>query len=189
MFCRRVPTTCPVCSSRIQDFIVDPFHVPYPFANAAHNPTSIAIRPSRGSFLDDYNTSDDLHVGIVDSNGDVVEFDKDGLIANNVDRWTGCVTFQVVSVAWTARWDETLSSMSRDDRWRSVNYNEINMNCFDFVLEFLNNLGYANLQFANKEDLCERLILSKIQNAIRYNSLYRALKHQEYLLSDHLSHS
>ncbi|XP_011268603.1 MKRN2 opposite strand protein isoform X2 [Camponotus floridanus] len=186
----RIPTTCPVCSSRIQDFIVDPFRVPYPFANAAHNPTSIAIRPSRGSFLDDYDvTSDDLHVGIIDSDGGIVEFDKDGLIANDVDRWIGCVAFHVVPVAWTAQWDETLSSMSRDDRWKSVNYDEINMNCFDFVLEFLNNLGYANLKFASKEDLCERLILSKIQNAIKYISLYRALKHQEYLLSDHLSYS
>lgn len=190
VFCRRIPVTCPVCSSRIQDFILDPFRVPYPFANAAHNPTSIAIRPSRGSFLDDYDvTSDDLHVGIIDSDGGVVEFDKDGLIANDVDRWTDCVAFHVAPVAWTARWDETLSSMSGDDRWKSVNYDEINMNCFDFVLEFLNNLGYANLKFASKEDLCERLILSKIQNAIKYISLYRALKHQEYLLSDHLSYS
>ncbi|GAB1861384.1 MKRN2 opposite strand protein [Camponotus japonicus] len=189
VFCRRVPATCPVCSSRIQDFIVDPFRVPYPFANAAHNPTSIAIRASRSSFLDDYDvTSDDLHVGIVDFDKGVVEFDKDGLIANDVDRWTGCVVFQVVPVAWIARWDETLSSMSRDDRWKSVNYDEINMNCFDFVLEFLNNLEYANLKFTSKEDLCERLILSKIQNAIKYISLYRAFKHQKYL-SNHLFYS
>ncbi|XP_050457528.1 uncharacterized protein LOC126854638 [Cataglyphis hispanica] len=188
VFCKRVPMICPACSSRIQDFIVDPFRIPYPFVNATHYPTSIVIRPSCGSFLDDYNvTGDDLHVGIVDSDGGIVEFDKDGLIANDVDRWTDCIAFQVVSVAWTVRWDETLSFMSKDDRWKSINYDDINMNCFDFVLEFLNNLGYENLKFASKVDLCERLILSKIQNAIRYNSLYRALKHQEYLLSDHHS--
>lgn len=192
VFCGLVPATCPACSSRIQDYIVDPFRVPYPFANAAHNPTSVAIRPSRGgsSFLDDYHvTGDDdfLHVGIVDSRGGVVEYDRDGLTANDRDGWTDCVVFQVVPVAWTVRWDETLSLMSRDDRWKSVNYDGISMNCFDFVLEFLNNLGYASLKFASKVDLCERLILSRIQNAIRYNSLHRVLKQQEYLLSDHHS--
>ncbi|XP_071565048.1 MKRN2 opposite strand protein-like [Temnothorax nylanderi] len=186
VFCRRVPATCPVCSSQMQNFVVDPFCVPYPFANATHNPTSVVIRPSRGSFLDDCDvTSDDLHIGIVDSAGVILEFDREGLIANDAVRWTDCIALGVVPAAWTARWDETLSFMSKDPKWKSVNYNAINMNCFNFVLEFFNNLGYADLKFASKEDLCERLILLKMHAASRYVSLYRTLKDQEYLLSDH----
>lgn len=165
---------------------MDPFRVPYPFATAAHRPTSVVIRPARGSFLDDYDaTRDDLHVGIVDSAGGVVEFDRGGLMANDVARWTVCIALEVVPAAWAARSDETLSLMSRDPKWESVNYDAVGMNCFNFVLEFFNNLGHADLRFASKEDLCERLILSKMQNAMRYVSLYRALKDQEYLLSDH----
>jgi len=183
VFCKRIPTTCPVCSLQIQDFIVDPFRIPYPFANAVHSPTTIVIRPSHGSFLDDYDTSHDLHVGIVDSNGSVIEFDKNGVIMNDA-RWIDCIAVKVIPVAWTIRWDEMLRFMLRDVKWKSSNYDEIRMNCFNFVLEFFNNLGYADLRFTNKKDLCERLILSKIQTAVRYNSLHRALKDQEYFISD-----
>ncbi|EZA54177.1 hypothetical protein DMN91_001427 [Ooceraea biroi] len=187
VFCKQIPTTCPACSSQMQNFITDPFRIPYPLVNAAHSPTSIVIRPSCGSFLDDYDATHDLHVGIVDSNGSVVEFDKTGLIVNDVARWIDCVAFKVVPIAWTIRWDETLCLMSRDVKWKSINYDEIHMNCFNFVLEFFNNLRYADLRFTNKEDLCERLILSKIQTAIRYSSLYRVLKNQEYLISDYIA--
>lgn len=186
IFCRRVLATCPVCSLQVQNFIVDPFCVPYPFTNATQNPTSIVIRPSQGSFLDDYDVAHgDLHIGIVNSAGSVLEFDKEGLIANDITRWTDCMSFKVVPAAWTAQWDKTLSFMSKDFKWKSVNYNAINMNCFNFVLEFFNNLEYADLRFASKEDLCERLIVLKMHNAIRYVSLYRALKDQEYLLLDY----
>lgn len=187
VFCKHIPMTCPVCSSQMQNFIVDPFRIPYPFANATQNPTSIVIRPSRGTFLDDYDVTHDLHVGIVNSNGCVVEFDKNGLVINDVARWTNCVAFRIVPVAWTIKWDETLSCMSKDLKWRSINYNEITMNCFDFVLEFVNNLEFTDLKFASKEDLCEKLILLKIQDAVRYSLLYRTLKNHEYLLSDHCS--
>jgi len=185
VFCRRIPATCPVCSRQMQNFIVDPFRAPYPFANATHSPTSVVIRPSRGSFLNDYDvTRDDLHIGIVDSSGGIVEFDKEGLITNDIANWTDCIALEVVPAAWTAQWDETLSLMLKDLKWRSVNYNAISMNCLNFVLEFFNNLGYTGLRFASKEDLCERLILLKMYNAIQYVSLYRVLKDQEYLLSD-----
>lgn len=184
VFCKNVPATCPVCSSYIRDFFVDPFRIPYPLTNAIHNPTSVIIRPARGSFLEDYDATRDLHVGIVDSTGNIVEFDRNGLIVNDMVRWTGCVAFKVVSVAWTVQWDDTLSLMLKDLKWKPINYNEITMNCFDFVFEFFNNLGHGDLKFASKEDLCKKLILSRIQNVIRYSLLYRALKDQEYVLSN-----
>lgn len=185
VFCRRIPATCPVCSLQMQNFIMDPFRVPYPFVNAAHSPASVVIRPSRGSFLDYDVTRDDLHIGIVGSDGGILEFDKEGLVANDVARWTDCVALEVVPASWIVQWDETLSLVSKDPKWRSVNYNAVSMNCFNFVLDFLNNLGYTDLRFVSKEDLCERLILLKMQNAIRYVSLYRTLKDQEYVLSDY----
>ncbi|KAG5345247.1 MKROS protein, partial [Acromyrmex charruanus] len=187
VFCMQIPAMCPVCSSQMQNFTVDPFRVPCPFANAIHNPTSIIIRPSRGSFLDDYDvTRDDLHIGIVNSSGGIVEFDKEGLIENDITKWTDCIVLELVPAAWTAQWDEALLLMSKDLKWKSINYDAINMNCFNFVLEFFNNLGYRDLRFESKEELCERLILSKMYKAMQYVSLYRTLKDQEYLLLDHL---
>lgn len=178
---------CPVCASPIRNFIADPFRIPYPFANATHRQASIVIRPSRGTFLDDYDVAHDLHVGIVDSNGNVVEFDQNGLILNDTVRWTDCIALETVPVAWRTRWDDTLRLMLVDVKWKSVNYDEIRMNCFNFVLEFFNTLGYPDLRFRSKEELCERLILSRIQTAVRYSSLYRVLKDQEYLISDYIA--
>lgn len=114
----------------------------------------------------------------------MVEFDKDGLIINDTARWADCIACEMVPAAWIIRWDETLLLMLTDRKWRSANYDEIGMNCFNFALEFFNNLGHEDLKFDSKEDLCDRLILSKIQTVIRYSSLYRTLKSQEYLLSD-----
>lgn len=182
VFCRNIPTTCPVCSSHIRDFFVDPFRIPYPLTNAIHNPTSVIIRPARDSFLENYDGTRDLHIGIVNSIAKIVEFDKDGLIVNDVTRWTACVAFKVVPIAWTFQWDDTLSLMLKDLKWRHVNYNETTLNCFDFVLEFFNNLGHGDLKFTSKEDLCKRLILSRIQNVIKYSSLYRALRDQDYVI-------
>ncbi|XP_036149565.1 MKRN2 opposite strand protein [Monomorium pharaonis] len=185
VFSRRVPATCPACSSQMKNFIVDPFHIPYPFRKATHCPTTIVIQPSQGSFLDNYDMKHGLlHAGIVDSNGGIVEFDKKGPIVNDFARWikVDCIALEIVPAAWTARWDETLSLILNDFKWKHINYDAISMNCFDFVLEFLNNLRYPELRFMSKEDLCERLIVPKMNNAVRYISLYRSLKDREYLL-------
>lgn len=186
VICKHVPIICPVCLLQIEGFIVDPFRVPYPFANASHNPTSVVIRPSQGNFLDDYDiTRHDLHIGVVDSEGRIIEFDKNGLIVNDVMKWTDCIVFKVVPDAWISRWDKTLSEMSKDLKWQSINYSENKLNCFDFVLEFINNLEYIDLKFVTKENLCEQLILPKLQIVSRYTLLYRALKDQEYFIMDH----
>lgn len=184
IFCKTIPETCPVCSLGISNYIVEPFRIPYPFINAIHNPTSIVIRPSVGSFLEDYDVTYDLHIGITNSKGNIFEFDKNGLIINDVAKWKNCIVLKIVPASWTVQWDETLQYILEDLKWNSVNYHIINMNCFDFILEFFNHLGYVDLKFASKEDLCEKLILSKFQNAMRYISLYKALKNEEFLLSD-----
>ena len=63
--------------SDFKDVDVLPFRLPSPFRDAMDKPCCVVVRPSRGDFLD-FNPGDDLHVALTDSEGRVVEFDKNG---------------------------------------------------------------------------------------------------------------
>ncbi|XP_035728658.1 MKRN2 opposite strand protein-like [Vespa mandarinia] len=184
VFCKTIPEVCPLCQELIVNFNIEPFRIPYPFRNATSQPTSIVIKPSCGTFLNDYNINDLLHIGIVNSNGKLYEFDKHGLIINNVSQWINCISIQVVPASWDYYWDEILNVMTHDIKWKSINYDQNTMNCFNFVREFLYKLNYNNLQFENGEDMCRKLILPKLHEAIRYITLYKNLKDNQYFISD-----
>ncbi|XP_014604630.1 PREDICTED: MKRN2 opposite strand protein [Polistes canadensis] len=179
VFCKTIPEECPLCKEFIVSFRIEPFRIPYPFTNATSQSTSIVIKPSHGTFLDNYEINDLLHIGVVNSNGNLFEFDRYGLIINNFAQWTSCIAMQVVPASWDYYWDEILNIMRQDIKWKSINYNEDTMNCFDFVREFLYKLNYTNLQFKNAEDMCRELILPKLYEAVRYITLYKKLKYDK----------
>lgn len=167
----------------ITQYIVDPFVVPYPYINAAHQSTSIVVRPSQGDFLKDYHIANDLHIGITNSEGIVFEYDKEGIIINDWSKWINCILLTIVPSSWEDHWNETLKIMLKDSKWKSENYDESSMNCFNFVLEFIHNLQYMGMKFISKEDMCNKLILPKIQEAIKYNSLFKKLQTNKYFVS------
>lgn len=182
IFCKSVPVICPLCESSIVDYIVAPFLIPYPYKNAVYYPSYLVIRPSKGSFLNDYNIFDDLHIGITNSEGIVFEYDTAGIIVNDRSKWTDCIALKMIPSSWDNQWDKSLDAMLKDIKWKSENYNDVTMNCFNFVIEFINNLQYADMRFVNKEDICDKLILPKIQEAIKYNSLFKKLKLNKYFI-------
>ncbi|CAK9810650.1 MKRN2 opposite strand protein [Anthophora plagiata] len=186
IFCKNVPKICPICRSSIVNYNIEPFLVPYPYSNAKDEPTSIIVRPSEGTFLNDYHIGDDLHIGITHSGGIVVEYDKKGLIISDGAQWTNCIAINIIPSSWKNHWTETLKLILKDTKWRSENYHEITMNCFNFVIEFINNLRYIDnkyIYFDNKETMCDKLILPKLQDAVKYNSLFKQLKSTEYVIS------
>ncbi|CAK9821903.1 MKRN2 opposite strand protein [Anthophora retusa] len=183
IFCKNVPKICPICRSCVVDYIIEPFLVPYPYSNAKYEPTSIVVRPSEGTFLNDYHIADDLHIGITNSDGIVFEYDKEGLIVNDCAKWTNCIAINIIPSSWENHWNETLKLILKDTKWKSENYHEMTMNCFNFVVEFINNLQYMNVNFVNKETMCDKLILPKLQDAIKYNSLFKQLKSTEFFIS------
>lgn len=183
IFCKTVPKVCPICHSNITNYNIEPFLIPYPYTNAAEEPNAIVIRPSQGNFLNDYNIINDLHIAITNSEGIVFEYDKAGLIINDCSKWTNCIALNVIPSSWGSHWNELLKAMLNDPKWRSVNYNDISMNCFSFVIDFVNNLHYLNMNFVNKESICEKLILPKLNDALKYNSIFKKLKTNEFLVS------
>lgn len=180
VFCKQVPTICPLCKKSTNSFILEPFEIPYPFVNANQSPTSIVLRPSFGDFLHDFDSNHDLHIGVVNSRGQIAEFDKRGLIKDDFAKWTNCVALRLIPKSWESHWDKILEIICQNSKWNPTNYHEKSMNCFNFVIEFLEILKFENIQFMSKEEMCEIFILPKLQDAMRYISLYRKLLNENY---------
>ncbi|XP_046485740.1 MKRN2 opposite strand protein [Neodiprion pinetum] len=180
IFCKQVPAICPVCNATIFEYLLEPFRLPNPFANAREYPVTVVLRPSLGDFLNDYTITDDLHIGVVDSKGNIFEYDKPGVIKNDFSNWLSCLAFDIVPDSWTDHWDTTIQKISTDEKWSCQDYNQDSFNCFNFVLEFLTQLKYSGALFASKEEFCERFVIPKIQDALKFVTLYRQLKYVDH---------
>ncbi|KAJ8681360.1 hypothetical protein QAD02_017147 [Eretmocerus hayati] len=184
VFCRQVPKDCPVCGHSLATLELEPVLVPCPLVNAVHHPCSLVVRCSKGSFLDEYHALDDLHIGITDSCGVVFEYDACGLVKNDNINWQECAAISVIPDSWETYWDEILVDMLNDPMWQSKNYDDAKFNCFNFVTSFLEKLKFKDLQFLNKEELCEAFILPKIQTILKYAIIYKHLKNQDFFMQD-----
>lgn len=122
---------------------------------------------------------DDLHIGITNSNGNVFEFDKCGLVINDNIKWKNCAAIEMIPDSWQMFWDEILTEMCNDSKWKPSNYNDATFNCFNFVISFLQKLNYKNTQFMNKEEMCEAFVLPRIQTILKYASIYKNLKDRD----------
>ena len=114
------------------------------------HPCSVIIKPTRGDFLHDYESGDNLHIALTDSRGQVYEFDRAGVTKRERTReWSKCLVVNLNSVAdpdmvgdpdWGEYWDWRLQGISDDGGFEAKNYDEVEHNCMAFVLAFLASL-------------------------------------------------
>lgn len=179
VFCFELPEKCPICNSHLSTahFRLLPFRIPYPFVRAVQYPCSIVIKPTTGDFLHDYLNCMDLHIGVTDSEGSVVEFDKGGLQQHRTGMWCQCLVVHGAAGPWREHWDATLKAMIDQKCWLPQRYNEETFNCYTFVLTFLRNLRHGNLSKAAtcRTTFCENFIVPRTTAAGKYISLYRKL--------------
>ncbi|XP_043282898.1 MKRN2 opposite strand protein [Venturia canescens] len=184
IFCKEVPIACPLCKTVVTRYVLEPFRIPCPFAEASGNPCALVVKPSFGNFLQDYKPTDDLHIGLTNSVGRIFEFDARGLTINDLTKWKNCLVINTsVPESWYSRWDEVLEELCTGSNWNLVNYNPTSYNCFDFVMNFLTLLNYKDLTFLDKTTLCSSFVLPKLRDVLRYVSLYRNLQSNEYYVS------
>ncbi|CAH1775894.1 unnamed protein product, partial [Owenia fusiformis] len=81
ILCFDLPEVCNICGENIEDtgLRIPPYRIKSPFSTAADNGCSIVIKPTVGTFLNDYTKSANLHIGITTSTGAVYDFDENGL--------------------------------------------------------------------------------------------------------------
>ncbi|XP_063976610.1 MKRN2 opposite strand protein [Diachasmimorpha longicaudata] len=178
IFCREVPRSCPACAKVLADFSQPPFQLPNPFSNGRDKIMSIIIKPSSGIFLDvSYRHTHDLHIGIVDSNRRIFEYDQRGFVFNDFTKWSHCISFdRLVPESWSEYWDKILIDLARNPQWTDSRYDPVEFNCFDFVLEFMKKLGCKDFFYESKEHVCKDLILPKMKEALRYLGIYNRLR-------------
>lgn len=183
-----LPACCPICEVSLLDcqLKIPPFAVPSPFKKAVDFPCSIVIKPTKGNFLDDYTNKSNLHIAVTDSQGNVAEFDREGLRRDGTYQWDNCLVLDlpgadpsvmdmVQDPDWGEYWDLCLNQTAEKQSFTKEMYSEEDNNCLNFVLDFLISLnqtpftGWAQC----KVEFCQRLILPKTVMAGKYIMLYR----------------
>ncbi|XP_050362310.1 MKRN2 opposite strand protein [Nymphalis io] len=199
VFCTIIPENCPVCQQKLDryDYNLLPFRVPYPFVKASQHPRAIVMKPTHGDFLNDYYNSKDLHIGVTNSQGYVVEFSIEGIRAvdpvtkkwseceTSVD-WDQCLLLEQFDELWNEIWDSVLLKVSLRSLWEAERYNEERHNCFTFVLAFLRALDCGELSDRARDPklFCKRYVVPRTSAAGKYISLYRQLKRQSYFIQN-----
>lgn len=180
VFCMNLTDKCPSCEEDLSEakFLLMPFRVPYPFVRASQYPCAVVIKPTVGDFLNDYYNSMDLHIGVTNSSGLIVEFDKHGLRRHKSKEWDQCLLLDQVDTPWREHWDNVLTTFCKDSCWTAKDYDEDAHNCYSFVLCFLCALDYGTLSTAaaNRSLFCEQFIVGRTTSAGKYISLFRKLK-------------
>ena len=65
----------------------------------------------------DYFNSVDLHIGVTDSTGAVVEYDKNGLQRQKNNSWNQCLVLDGMDEPWADQWDEALKAVIKEGHW------------------------------------------------------------------------
>lgn len=148
------------------------------------------IKPTKGDFLS-YQNRNNLHIGLTNSKGFVVEYDSGGLHRDKTLDWNQCIIVNLNAAIdpdvvsdpdWPEYWDACLQSASVSaasaQQWTTEAYEAAEHNCFAFVLAFLRSLKQNPLSqhASSKEDFCTHYILPKTTFAGKYICLYRQIK-------------
>lgn len=114
------------------------------------HPCSVVIKPTRGDFLHDYESGDNLHIALTDSRGQVHEFDRAGVTRRERTReWGRCLVVDPCAAAdpdvvgdpdWGEYWDWRLRGVAAEGGFAAEDYDEEEHNCMAFVLAFLASL-------------------------------------------------
>lgn len=163
----------------------------YPFSNSSQLTYDLALIPSRGTFLDEFNNTSGLHIGIVNGNGDILEFDRSGVKLNQPSRekWRQCLALNFLNGFLQNKscdiekihsmWDDTVEELSKSKS--NIIYQETHNNCFDFVLLFVhtltkrfkkdsmqNNISLTEMDNLDKVKFCEKFVVPVTKIALRY---------------------
>ncbi|XP_067907926.1 MKRN2 opposite strand protein-like isoform X3 [Heterodontus francisci] len=187
IYCFNIPEQCPICGlsllgRRLEDA---PVSIPNSFVDGHHEKCSFLIKPTKGSFLREYDGRSDLHVGISNTSGVVYNYIETGVQRDNCG-WEECVCVPLVQpdmYSLINQWDLYLEQFSTADLWlpnRSSTppcflpfipvdncigwcsaeswYNECEHNCYSYALTFINRvLAVQSKRQLSRTEFTERI--------------------------------
>uniref|UniRef100_A0A914XZH6 MKRN2 opposite strand protein-like C-terminal domain-containing protein n=1 Tax=Panagrolaimus superbus TaxID=310955 RepID=A0A914XZH6_9BILA len=115
---------------------------------------ALLLKPTNSTF-DDFNLGDDLHIGIYDGKFHVCSFSAEGIAFDPVENWINSLIVYSFSNTIT---DQNLINFCfhKKKLYSNQSYNEIQQNCFDFVLDFLTTVTTNFV--TNKKKFVEKFI-------------------------------
>ncbi|XP_070534043.1 MKRN2 opposite strand protein-like [Ptychodera flava] len=192
VLCFEIPDDCPVCGVSLDSSpcLSPPFRIPSPFANAKAIPYSVVIKPTVGTFLQDFKGNSNLHVGITNSKGAVYNYDEGGLHKDK-DKysWQQSISIPLLDKyddELMELWDECLESYSSSELWTPARYDETTHNCYDLAIGFLNSISYGEFKGRSEAQLsrksfCTEYIIPHTKKAARYIELYRKIESLKFV--------
>ncbi|XP_072042476.1 MKRN2 opposite strand protein-like isoform X2 [Amphiura filiformis] len=195
ILCFQVPDQCPLCQTRLSSVRLPSPPVRYPsvFVSSSVAPCSIIIKPTVGTFLNDYKDGANLHAGITNTKGSVYGYDENGVqVSGGRLSWKQCVTVSLIDQYdddIKEGWDKGLQEMAGNACWTKEKYHESLHNCFDFVVGFLNHVHYNQMKWNKPDDItrnkvCHEYIVPLTTRASKYISVYRCVQQQGFIIKE-----
>ncbi|XP_074660382.1 MKRN2 opposite strand protein-like [Tubulanus polymorphus] len=186
IFYSNFPQWCPVCGLDTERSLslIPPYKIPSPFITVSQSPYSVVIRPTVGHFIESYTASDNLHIGITSSTGEVYDYDENGLnIGSDVWKRTDCLSIAMPphsAEETTVTWDDSLRHYSQYPDWHQNRYHSDDHNCYDFVIGFFRYIRLASRdsRYASKISFTENVLLPETTKVAAYISLYRKIQQE-----------
>ncbi|VDH95722.1 Hypothetical predicted protein [Mytilus galloprovincialis] len=188
ILCFRVPVVCPLCGVEVActPCRIPPYIISTPLVNAKEYPCSVIIKPTVGTFLQNYSNNSDLHVGVTDSGGCTYDFNEEGINVGTV--WDQCVVMRIINEDYNlqSQWDYVLRQITQSQTWSRSRYNENSHNCFDFVLTFLHSCDLQRTipAIQSKKTFCEELVIKHTHKAAVYISIYRKVQKNGFYIQN-----
>ena len=184
--CITIPTACPLCgcSTESSPMRLPPFRLPTPFSSSNSQPSSILVKPTNGSFLQDYTQDDDLHIGISNTKCEIYAFDCEGLTCTK-NPWLQCIVIPISKI--TGKQPESLDAVLKDtlteSRWNMKNYNESQYNCYSYVLDVLWKIGCVDME-CDKVAFSTQFLVPQTTRAAVYIDMYRKILKEGFVISE-----
>lgn len=190
IFSFRVPRRCPLCQqdmgwAKLEDA---PVSISTPLCNGHRERCAFLLRPTRGTFLREYDGRSDLHVGITNTNGVVYNYGAQGVQREQAG-WEQCLSVPLLQpsmCALMARWDRDLEDFSAAAAWLPHRYDENHHNCYSYTLTFINRvLATEGKGQLDETEFTEKYVVPRTRLASKYITLYRTIEERGFHVTDH----
>jgi len=172
--------SCPSCGRDSLDVTEHEANVGLPL------PCSVLIKSTFGSFLN-YQVGDLLHCGISDSQGAVLNFDHRGVMVDPPSMWNLVISLPIAK----DNFDSFLISHTKNEKQRESQsrYHQIDNNCYDFVIRFLNHVSWNNKNNHTKLEFVEVFIGKLVAEFETFYTLHREIEKGKDVLRPHVGFS
>ncbi|XP_062056064.1 MKRN2 opposite strand protein isoform X1 [Lepus europaeus] len=184
-----VPRRCPLCLQDVGSRKLEeaPVRVSNPFTDGHREKCSFLLRPTRGSFLREYDGRSDLHVGVTNTNGVVYNYSLHGVQRDEAG-WEQSLAVPLLQpnmFGLMDQWDKYLEDFSTSGAWLPHRYDEEQHNCYSYALTFINCvLATEGRQPLDKSGFTEKYVLPRTRLASKYIALHRAIAERGFCVVD-----